>query len=152
MSDFKIIETQEQLDSIMGERLGKERAKHEKKLEEVTKASSAKIAELEKTIEGMTQKAQEYAKTEETIKELTQKVQSYEAKSVKHRIAADEGLNYKLWDYLKGETEEELRASAKELKSLTPAGRAPRRDPSITPEESETRTALRSMLNQFKQE
>ena len=53
MSDFKIIETQEQFDEIMGKRLGKERDKFQKKLEEAEKTSSSKIAELQKNLDEM---------------------------------------------------------------------------------------------------
>jgi predicted RNase H-like nuclease (RuvC/YqgF family) len=118
LSDFKIIETQEQFDEIMGKRLGKERDKFQKKLEEAEKTSSSKIAELQKNLDEMKKKAEEYAKADERISELQNKVKASETQSAKLRAVLTNGLDLSAVEFIKGETAEDIEKSAEQLKSL----------------------------------
>ena len=118
MSDFKIIETQEQFDEIMGKRLGKERDKFQKKLEEAEKTSSSKIAELQKNLDEMKKMAEEYAKADERISELQNKVKASETHSAKLRAVLTNGLDLSAVEFIKGETAEDIESSAKQLKNL----------------------------------
>ena len=118
MSDFKIIETQEQFDEILGKRLGKEREKFQKKMEESEKQHSSKLAELQKNYDELKKKAEEYAKADEQISELKNKLKASETQSAKIRAALTNGLDMSAVEFIKGETAEDIDSSAKQLKTL----------------------------------
>ncbi|MCR5584566.1 MAG: hypothetical protein K6F63_03915 [Lachnospiraceae bacterium] len=111
--DFKPIETQEQLNAVIGERIAR-----------VEKKASEETAGLRKEIETLTQGRKEdatkIADLEKSNKEFESKVKTYEAAAVKARIAKEYGIPDGLTDRLKGETEEELKQDAENLKKLLP--------------------------------
>lgn len=136
MSEFKQIETQEQLDAIIKERLDRAEKKQAEKYagylspEEV----DAKVADLNKQIEDLGNSltgANDKAKTDaEAIAGLEAKVKNYETASVKSRIAHEVGIPYELANKLSGETEEDIRKDAEAMKpfvtkSITPPLRNP---------------------------
>ena len=136
MSEFKPIETQEQFDEMIKDRL--ERA--EKKMEEKysgyispddlsgrTKELNDKIAELGNSLSDATEKAKADA---ETIAGLESKVKNYETASVKSRIAHEVGIPYELANKLSGDTEEAIRKDAEALKPfVTTTATMPLRNP-----------------------
>lgn len=111
--EFKVIETQEQLNAIIGERIAR-----------VEKKASEETAGLRKEIETLTQGRKEdatkIADLEKSNKDYASKVKTYEAAAVKARIAKEYGIPDGLQDRLRGETEEELKADAESLKKLLP--------------------------------
>lgn len=124
MADFKVIETQEQLDAIIGERLSRAQSVFEKKYADYispddfkaqTEGFNAQIAELNKAIEE--EKAKSVPLTEQ-IESLTKQVKKYETDSVKTRITAEYGLPYEFANRLTGESEDEIRKDAESLKGL----------------------------------
>ena len=147
MSDFKIIETQEQFDKIMGERLGKERDKFQKLRYEVKAEASSQVAELEKKLQGMTQQAQEYAKADEQIAELTSKLKASENTSARIKAALNHGLDLSAVEFIKGETAEDIEKSAEQLKALVGTRtKLPSREPAQT---NSTDDAYSSMAKQI---
>lgn len=132
MSDFKIIETQEQLDAIIGERVKRaERRAEERAAEKYsdyedlkTKASAyeKQIADLSEQIKGGETKQAEFTKQ---IEELTGKVHQYETASVKTKIALETGLPYQLADKLSGDDEDAIREDAKKLAEFVAKPAAP---------------------------
>ena len=132
MSDFKIIETQEQLDAIIGERVKRaERRAEERAAEKYsdyedlkTKASTyeKQIADLSEQIKGGETKQAEFTKQ---IEELTGKVHQYETASVKTKIALETGLPYQLADKLSGDDEDAIRADAKRMAEFVKKPAAP---------------------------
>lgn len=136
MSEFKVIETQEQLDAIIKDRLERAEKKQAEKYagylspEEV----DAKTAELNNKVEDLSNSlngANDKAKTDaEAIAGLEAKVKNYETASVKSRIAHEVGIPYELASKLSGETEEDIRKDAEALKPfVTKAAAPPLRDP-----------------------
>lgn len=136
MSDFKVIETQEQLDAIVKDRLERAEKKAEEKYagylspEEV----EAKISDLNKQVEELSNSltsAGDKAKTDaEAIAGLEAKIKNYETASVKSRIAHEVGIPYELANKLSGETEEDIRKDAENLKPfVTKHQTAPLRNP-----------------------
>lgn len=124
MSDFKVIETQEQLDAIISERIKRERETLGKKYEcylspddYATKASEydTKIGDLTKQLEEANGKI---ANHDKAIAERDTKIKAYETDSVKTRIAHELGLSYDAINFLKGEDEDAIRKSAESLKAL----------------------------------
>ncbi len=132
MSDFKVIETQEQLDAIIGERVKRaERRAEERAAEKYsdyedlkTKAQTyeKQIADLSEQIKGGETKQAEFTKQ---IEELTGKVHQYETASVKTKIALETGLPYQLADKLSGDDEDAIRADAKRMAEFVKKPAAP---------------------------
>ena len=104
--DFEPITTQEKLDEL----LAAERAKFE------GYASPENVAEYEKRIKTLTDKA---AKLEKTNAELDSANKAHELNALKNKVARESGLRYELADRLTGTTEEELRADAQKLAEYT---------------------------------
>ena len=119
---FKIIETQEELDNIIKERL--ERA--EKKYEGFMSAED--VQRLKDTYEASVKAENEkYTTLEEEKNNLMAKVKGYEVGTLKTKVALANGLPMGATDFLKGETEEELAESAKALSSMFTT--APKEEP-----------------------
>mgnify|MGYP002753643311 FL=1 len=129
MSEFKTIETQEELDNIVKERLRREREKFgdyddlKKRVSELESENGALKATAEET-------KQTIAKSDARITELQGQVSNYETASLRTRIALQNGLPYDLADRLQGADEEELKADAERLAGfMRPATpQAPLRD------------------------
>lgn len=155
MSDFKVIETQEQLDEIIGSRVARaERLAAEKyadydELKSQNADKDKQIAALSSKLDEQNTKKSEYDKQ---IADLSAKVKEYEAASVKTRIAHEVGLPYELANRLRGETEDEIRADAQELAKYGKANAAPlgSNEPSAQAT-NPTDAAFMSMLNNLKE-
>ena len=133
MGDFKVIETQEQLDAVIGERLRKAKDTVRKEYEGYLSPDEAKKyegylspEEVEKKYAGylsadeVEKKYAGYLSPEEAAKK-DEKIKGYETASVKTRIAHEVGLTYDAVSFLKGEDEESIRKSAETLKNLVGA-------------------------------
>lgn len=94
---FKPIETQEELDKIINERLEKEKVKIEAEFSEMI---------LEKV-----------AAKDTEIKELQGKIKGYEKSEMQRKIAFENKIPFALAERIKGETEEEMLQDAKNLSS-----------------------------------
>lgn len=157
---FEVIETQEQLDKVIGTRIAKakESAKAElqSKLDELDTLTT-KLEEKESKITSLTDELEtaKAAKTanEAKIADLTAKVQKYEADSVKTRIAQEFGLDAGLANRLTGETEEDIRKDAEALKGIVGSTSVQRinYNPESTAKDEEN-AALKNMLQAMKGE
>lgn len=119
---FKVIETQEELDGIIKERLERERAKYNGFM------SAEDVQKMKDTYEATTKADNEkYSALEKEKEDLMAKVKGYEVGTLKTKVALANNLPIGATDYLKGETEEELTESAKALSSMfTPKGADPK--------------------------
>ena len=154
--DFKVIETQEQLDSIIKGRLEREREKSNGQIDELNKKLEAQTAESQRQISELT-KALNTAKEEresfnQTLADKDAKIKEYELHSVKTQIAHELGLTYEAVNFLNGSTEEEIRKSAESLKDLVGTKTAPlaAEVPVASNEKEAKDAALRSMLRTMK--
>ncbi len=156
MSEFKPITTQEDLDSIIVKRLERESKKvtkeltekYQKELEEAKGLKSAN-AELQQKLDKVTKEAGLYAEAQKSIADLQAKVKAYETQHIKTEVALKNGLDLKAVDFLKGDTAEEIEASAGELKSLVNIRTLPMRE--VKPVDS-TEQALKGFAdNLFKE-
>lgn len=124
---FKVIETQEELDRIITERLERERAKYNGFM------SAEDVQKMKDTYEATTKAENEkYSALEKEKEDLMAKVKDYEVGTLKTKVALSNGLPIGVTDYLKGETEEELAESAKALSSMFAT---PKADPKPKEEE-----------------
>lgn len=122
MAEFKPIETQEQLNEIIGERVARaketaaqEHAEEIEGLKKTNKDYETQIAQLTEQIKANTGSAEE---TDKKVKELEAQVQSYATAAVKTKIAHETGLPYELAEKLSGETEEDIKADAEKMMKL----------------------------------
>ncbi|WP_249629753.1 DUF4355 domain-containing protein [Streptococcus uberis] len=147
MSDFKIIETQEELDAVIKSRLSREREKYAdyEDLKQRLADFEAKETTYQNTINDL--------KTRET--DLTSQIESLNGdltktklQTAKQRIATEYGLPLDLADRLQGEDEEGFKADAERLASyLAPKQPTPpmkSNEPTIDPDP--LKSGLRDMV------
>jgi hypothetical protein len=117
MTEFKVIETQEQLDAIIKSRLDREKAKYS---DYDTLAEKIKNLETENTNlkQAITEKETSESTTASRIADLEKDVTAWKNKSLKQQIAMKNGLPFDLADRLQGDTEESLNEDAERLASL----------------------------------
>lgn len=126
---FKPIETQEELDRIITERLERDRKKYEGYM------SAEDVQKLKDTYEAkVNANTDKYTTLEKERNDLLAKVKGYEVGTLKTKVALANGLPIGVTDYLKGETEEELSESAKTLATFFTT---PKADPKPEPKEPE---------------
>lgn len=117
MSDFTVIETQEQLDAVIGERLKRERETNEKKYEGWTSPDALK--DIKTSYEDQIKALQDAAQTtQQTLDEKDAEIakgEKYRTDLVKTRIALQAGLGIQYADRLRGESEEEWKKDAEVL-------------------------------------
>ena len=107
MADFKTINTQEELNSIIQERLNKEK----QKISTIEKENE----DLQKQFDEINQK---YNTSEEAMEKLRKEVETHKMNELKRNIAKQNGLADELSSRLMGNTEEELEADAKRLSEI----------------------------------
>lgn len=124
MPEFTAITSQEQLDNIIGERLKRSEEKWKTKYTNYSSPDDVnaikgdyekQINDLTSALEGANKKL---ANHDKELAERDTKIRAYETRSVKNRIAHESGLSYEAIEFLKGETEEEIKQSADTLKAL----------------------------------
>lgn len=156
MTDFKPIETQEQFDEMVKDRL--ERTKRS-----VAKEYDERLAELEKaannakdqaeTIEQLRAKIKETetgkTETEKAMAELTAQVAKEKMAAVKLRAAIDAGLPPEFAERLAGDDEESIKADAEAIKKMVGRGHVAPLAGTETPQESDTQSAFRSMAREL---
>ena len=117
MTEFKVIETQEQLNAIIKARLDREKEKYADydQLAEKIKKLETENTSLKQTI---TDKETSESTTASKIAALEKDVTTWKQKSLKQQIAMKNGLPFDLADRLQGDSEESLNEDAERLASL----------------------------------
>lgn len=128
MSEFKPIETQEQLDAVIGERIKRAEAKAAERYSDY-EALKSQNEEFTKQIADLTNQIKAKDETingnKAAMDDLNAKIKDYETRSVKTRIAHEVGLPYQLADKLAGEDEDAIREDAKKMASFIKTPAAP---------------------------
>ena len=114
MSDFTPIETQEQLNAIIGERISRAEQKAAEKYADYDDLKKQNT-EFQQQLQAQTEKIKGHKAESDS---LNAKVQSYESSSLKTRIALETGLPYKMAERLTGDSEEAIRADAEMMLNL----------------------------------
>lgn len=148
---FKPIETQEELDNIIKDRLKRERESTQKRFE-----GWVSPEDHQKALDASNKALDDYKKAresdEQTIADLTAKNKAYETASLKSRIAHEVGLSYEWIGRIGGEDEKSIREDAESLKKLVGAGAQP--IPTKNTEAGESydsgKNSLRQVLNGIK--
>lgn len=118
MGEFKVINTQEELDALIKDRIDRERKSLSEKYsdyEELKKRNTEYEAQVSKLSEANKAYEANKADYDKQISELSSKIKGYETDSAKTRIALEMGLPYEVAGRLSGSTEEEIRKDAELL-------------------------------------
>ena len=122
--EFTAITSQEQLDTVIADRLKRNEEKWAKKYEgylspdDVTKKCSdyeKQIADLTTALDGANKKAANFDKE---MAEKNSLIKGYEVSSLKTKVVHESGLTYEAIEFLRGEDEESIKKSAEALKNL----------------------------------
>ena len=154
MADFTVIETQEQFDAAIKDRLGREKAKHAEELAGYDE-TKAKLSDAEKQIaeltDALTAANEKISGFGDQIAERDSKIADYATRAAKTQIAHEMGLSFDAIDFLKGDNEDEIRKSAESLKSLVGASKvaplASNDGAKLDPKESALRGMLQDLTN-----
>ena len=118
---FKPIETQEELDNIIKDRLKRERESTQKKYEGYISPEDHQKA-LTEAAKSFDDYKKAHESDEQTIADLTAKNKAYETASLKSRIAREVGLPYEWAERIRGEDETSIKSDAEALKKLVGSG------------------------------
>ena len=154
MADFTVIETQEQFDAAIKDRLGREKAKFAEQLAGYDE-TKVKLSDAEKQIadltEALTAANEKVSGFNEQIAERDKKIADYATRAAKTQIAHEMGLSFDAIDFLKGETEDDIRKSAESLKNLVGAQKvaplASNDGANLDPKEAALRGMLQNLTN-----
>lgn len=126
--EFNPINTQEEFDAAISERLKREKETLTKKYsdyDELKKQSldlQKQLGDANKALEDMKSASSTH---EQSIADLTNKVKSYETSALKSRIAIEAGIPYELANRLSGEDEDSIRKDAEALSRLVVKSQLP---------------------------
>lgn len=157
---FTVIETQEQLDAIISERVARAKDSARKEFEGWISpdALEKKTAELNSQLTGLNDQiktlTEEKTTLESSIEEKNGKLAQYEIDSVKTKVAREYGLSYDAIEFLQGADEEAIKKSAESLKHLVKSTSiAPQYNPESNRRSGDTtEEALRRMSKELKGE
>lgn len=154
---FTPIETQEQFDEAIKERVARAKDSVRKEFDGFISPTEldAKTNELQKQLSGTTETVKtltdEKTALEKQIEEATAKIAKYENDSVKTKIATEMGLSIKAIPFLQGNNEEEIRESAQSFKDLVGKPTPPMPTPEPPAGDSDEE-AMKQMLRDMKGE
>lgn len=156
MAEFTPIESQEEFDNRISERLNRQKEALTKQFADYDDLKK-KVSDYETQIGSLTKDAEEkakaYAETDARIAEYEAKIKGYESASLKTRVAHEIGLPYELASRLTGDSEEDVRKDAEKLAQLVKKNQpsAPLANPEAKPVDS-IHASSREMLHQLKGE
>lgn len=147
--EFKIIETQEEFDKAIQERLNRQKESIEKQYADYAEIKKrnieleTEVGTLKTTLSETDKKPENYDKN---IADLNAKIAGYETASLRTRIALQHGIPFDLASRLVGEDEEALTKDAEKLASLVKQKEpiAPLKD--VEPQVDEKDAAYKSLL------
>ena len=148
---FKPIESQEELDGIIKERLKRERETSAKRYE-----GWVSPEDHQRAIGEANQACDEYKKAhegdEQTIADLRAENQRYATAALKSRIAREGGLSYDWVSRIGGDDEQSIRADAEALKKLVGSNSnlLPTKKSEPTGSDNKTTQGLKELLGSIK--
>ena len=148
MAEFTPIETQEQLDKIIGERIARAKQSAAEKYADYDdiKAKNAEyVAQISQLQAQLQTNADTLSGNEASIADLTAKVKKYETDSVKTAVALEMGLPYQMAGRLNGEDEKAIRADAEAMVKLINAQVQPAPIGSTEPTTAKTSTGASNL-------
>lgn len=149
--NFKIIETQEQFDAAIADRLRRAEDKYKEKYSDYD-VIKAQLDEIKTERDALTKQLEEangkITGNNDVVSALKAQIAKHETDSVKTRIALEKGLPYEFASRLSGDDEEAIAKDAEKIAALIKSQQAPAplRDPEPALPGNTKDAALRSML------
>lgn len=136
--------SQEELNSIVGDRLSKEKEKYTKQISELEN----RISEYESKVTTLTSQYDELNKSAQTYQA---KLKEYDTQSVKMRVAHEFGIPYELATRISGESEDDIRKDAESLKKVIESAKGvqPLRNNEPPETKSKVDSSLRELAEQL---
>ncbi len=126
MGEFKIIESQEDFDERISERLKREKIKFQEKIDELTAERDSFKTQVEEKEAALTANLTTLEDLQNKVGEKDQTISKYETEKMKTSIALKSGIPLDLVDKLSGSTQEEIEEDAKRLAGfIKPKGGVP---------------------------
>lgn len=126
MGEFKIIESQEDFDERISERLKREKIKFQEKIDELTAERDSFKTQVEEKEAALTANLTTLEDLQNKVGEKDQAISKYETEKMKTSIALKSGIPLDLVDKLSGSTQEEIEEDAKRLAGfIKPKGGVP---------------------------
>ena len=154
MAEFTVIETQEQFDAAIKDRLNRERAKFTEQLagyDETKSQLESTTKQVADLTEALTAANEKIAGFDEQIKAKDSEIANYATRAAKTQIAHEMGLSFDAIEFLKGDNEDEIRKSAESLKNLVGvkqvAPLASSDNANLDPQEAALRGMLQNLTN-----
>lgn len=148
--------TQEEVNALVGEARIKAREAKAKEFEgwlspadyeEKTNGLNSKIADLTNALNSVNE---ELSASKTAISEKDDAIAKYELHSVKTRIANEMGLSFEATQFIQGDSEDAIRASAEALKAITkPAQIAPLANPEPVGDKDAKKMAYLGMVREL---
>lgn len=165
MSDFKVIETQEDFDKAIQKRLAQKDRELEEQYKDYLSPEKAKdlkaeyekrLEEANKLLESANAKLTDHDKI---VSDLTQRAQAAETSLLKNKVAIEKGIPIEFASRLMGANEEELSKDADSIAKLFGKAKtqsAPLHTTEVAgshaPQQTNTNAALLGMLNQLNEQ
>ena len=156
MADFKTIETQEELDKVIAERLDRKAREVESKFADYL--APDKVEDLKashkKELDGLNEKVKELKDTiashSAEVSEIKARAEKAENSLMKNRIAHENGIPLELASRLQGNTEDEVKADAKTLSSFFSPKSAPPLKSAMPSSSTDTKeAAMHTLLSEL---
>ena len=150
---FQVIETQEQLDAIVGERVARAKDSARKEFEgwispdELTKKTADLNTQLGSLNDQLKTLTDEKTALETKLTEKDGQIAKYETDSVKRKVAREYGLPYEAIEVMQGEDEKAIRKSAELIRNLVGTQSAPPLGNPEVPQQEDGVTAAFKKLN-----
>ena len=125
MADFKTINTQEEFDNAIKDRLNRAESKIRDEFkgwlspEEQAKAKEQHKAEIDGLKQAHSKELEKYAGYDEKFAEMANTIHGYEVSNLKLKIAQEKKLPFDAVEFLQGDDEKTISESADRLASLT---------------------------------
>ena len=115
MSDFKVIESQEELDRIIKDRLDRAEKKAREEMQELIDSLKSENAGLKEENTNYKKQLEGIGEKDKTISSLEGEIESYKKAELRRKVAIENNIPYKLADRIVGDDEESMKEDAKRL-------------------------------------
>ena len=115
MSDFKVIDSQEEFDLRIKDRLQRKEEQVRNEYEEIIENLKAENASLKSENSELMSNVEKAKEKDTEIESLRGQIQGYEKSELRRKVALDNNIPYKLAERIKGDTEEDMIEDAKNL-------------------------------------
>lgn len=115
MSDFKVIDSQEDFDLRIKDRLQRKEEQVRNEYEEIIENLKAENASLKSENSELMSNVEKAKEKDTEIENLRGQIQGYEKSELRRKVALDNNIPYKLAERIKGDTEEDMIEDAKNL-------------------------------------